>query len=317
MRLGIDSLPFGDGAEAMTVIHPDLALSPASAEPCRSLFRLTLDALPDGVLLTSLDRRVLYANPAFARHWGIPAELMASRDADRLLRYVSDQLIDPEGFRREVERVHPTDEASEDELCFKDGRILSRRSLPFLEDGVFQARIWIFTDITDAHSSSFDALTGLPNRRAFSREFPGFVEAPDDGMIRAVAIMDIDNFKGYNDRYGHAAGDTVLHQIGGLLRGHLRRADDLVFRIGGEEFLMASKAPARANAEDLFEAVRRSIAEMALPHAGNPPHGIVTASLGVCLFQGPRISAAVFAGADAALYRAKAAGRDAVHIAAL
>lgn len=305
------------GVKTMTAGSPEFAPLLASAKPCRSLFQQTLDALPDGVLLTSADRRVIYANPAFARHWAVPAEMLASRDELRLLGHVGGQLIDPEAFRREVERVHPTDETSEDELYFKDGRILSRRSVPFLEGGEFRARIWIFTDITDAHSSTFDALTGLPNRRAFSREFPAFVEAPDDGMIRAVAIMDIDNFKAYNDRYGHAAGDAVLHRIGGLLRGHLRRSDDLVFRIGGEEFLMASKAPARANAEDLFEAVRSSIAEMALPHAGNPPHGIVTASLGVGLFRGPRVPAAVFASADASLYRAKAAGRDAVHTAAL
>ncbi len=57
-----------------------------------------------------------------------------------------------------------------------------------------------------------DDLCGLPNRRAFSADYPQFVEAADDGLFMSVAIMDIDNFKASNDRYGHAAGDLLLRR---------------------------------------------------------------------------------------------------------
>lgn len=290
-------------------------LADAESPARRSLFERTLDALPDGVLLTSATRRVVYANPAFAKHWNIPAEMLSAGDEPRMLQFVQDQLIDPAAFLDEVERINPTSEASEDEVHLKDGRILSRRSVPFEESGLFAARLWIFTDVTEARHARVDALCGVPNRRAYSSEFPKFSEAADDGLIKSVAILDIDNFKSYNDRYGHAAGDIVLRQIGTLLRRHLSNADDLIFRIGGEEFLLASKSREETDALSFFEALRQSVMEMSLTHDGNAPHNVVTASLGLGLFRGPRNPAELFTSVDAALYRAKGNGRNAVAIA--
>jgi diguanylate cyclase (GGDEF)-like protein len=275
----------------------------------RSQFERALDALPDGVLLTDSARRVVYANPAFAKHWNIPPSMMAARDETPMLQFVQAQLVDPEAFIREVERINPTSEASQDEVCLRDGRVLSRRSVPFEENGRFEARLWIFTDITDAREARVDALCGLPNRRAYATDYPRFVEAGDDGLIKAVAIMDIDNFKAYNDRYGHAAGDLVLRQIGSLLRGQLH-PDDLVFRIGGEEFLLACKTRERADAVSFFEALCRSVKTLSLTHVGNPPHGVVTASFGVGVFRGPEDPGDLFTTVDSALYRAKEAGRN-------
>lgn len=279
-------------------------------DPSPSLFESALDAMPDGVLLISGERRVIYANPAFVRHWRIPPALLDSWDEAKMLRHASEQLVDPQSFLREVELLHATDRSFQDELNFRDGRILSRRSVPFLVGERFQARIWIFTDVTEARHSYLDALSGVPNRRAYSSDFPAFTTAADDGLLRSVAIMDIDNFKTYNDRYGHAAGDMVLRQVGALLRTLLRDDDDLVFRIGGEEFVMASKPREAAAASQLIETVRETIAAASIPHAGNPPYGIVTVSIGYGVFRGPRPAADIFAKIDAALYRAKAEGRN-------
>ncbi len=278
------------------------------------MFQRALDALPDGVLLTNAARRVVYANPAFARHWNIPASLMAAGDETRMLQFVQSQLADPEAFVREVERINPTSEMSQDEVHLKDGRVLSRRSAPFEENGRFEARLWIFTDITEARDARMDALCGIPNRRAYSADYPSFVEAADDGLIKSVGIMDIDNFKAYNDRYGHAAGDLVLRQIGSLLRGKLS-PEDMVFRIGGEEFLFACKTREAADALSFFEALRQSVAAMSLTHIGNPPYGVVTASFGVGIFRGPKDPGELFTQVDAALYRAKDGGRNAICVA--
>lgn len=284
--------------------------SPLSRTDDCSIFERALDALPDGVLLVDASRKIVYANSAFERLWKVPSDIFATRQDDRALQFVTDQLVDPEEFRAEVERLHQSMDTSEDELRFKDGRVISRRSVPFKENGHLNARIWIFTDITEARSATLDSLTRLPNRLAFSRDFPPFVSAEDDGWIRSIAIMDVDNFKKYNDLYGHAAGDEVLRQIGSILRYHLGRADDLVFRIGGEEFFMATRTPHEADAHRLFEAVRMSIAAMGREHRGNPPHDIVTASLGVGMLPGAGNPATVFEQVDAALYRAKAQGRN-------
>jgi diguanylate cyclase (GGDEF)-like protein len=282
----------------------------------QSLFARALDSLPDGVLLTDAARRVVYANPAFANHWNIPSRMMEERNETEMLRFVQDQLVDPAAFIREVERVNPTSEVLRDELHLKSGRVLSRRSVPFEEDGLFEARLWIFTDVTEARQARVDTLCGLPNRRAYSTDYPQFAAAEDDGLIKAVGIMDIDNFKAYNDRYGHAAGDLVLRQVGSLLRGQLN-SDDLVFRIGGEEFLLACKTREAAVAVSFFEALRESVVKMGLTHVGNQPHGVVTASFGLGVFRGPKDPGEHFTSVDAALYRAKDGGRNAICLADL
>jgi diguanylate cyclase (GGDEF)-like protein len=284
---------------------------PSQADDC-SIFEHALDALPDGVLLVNSAREIVYANSAFARLWNVPVNVFASRDDSSALQFVMDQLVDPEGFRQEVERLHHTMHSSEDEIRFKDGRTFSRRSVPFQKRGAFNARIWIFTDVTEARSATLDALTRLPNRLAFSRHFGPYVEAEADGLVRTVAIMDVDNFKKYNDLYGHAAGDQVLRQIGNILRSHLDAVDDMIFRIGGEEFLMATRTREKVHAFDLFEAIRLSIAGMAMEHLGNAPHRLVTASVGLGAFDSAKNPDSVFARIDAALYKAKANGRNAL-----
>jgi GGDEF domain-containing protein len=104
-----------------------------------------------------------------------------------MLQFVADQLVDADAFIPEVDRLHPTGQTSHDEIRFKDGRIFSRRSVPFERDGAFDTRIWIFTDVTEAHYAQIDPLTGLLNRRAYSRHFPDFVSAPYDGFVRSVS----------------------------------------------------------------------------------------------------------------------------------
>jgi diguanylate cyclase (GGDEF)-like protein len=273
-------------------------------------FRRALDCLPDGVLLINDDRSIAYANPAFAKVWNIPDALMRSGDEEALLNFVTDKLVDPVQFVREVERLYRSFENSEDELLFKDGKIVSRRSVPLSEHGQAQGRIWIFTDVTEARHASMDFLTGLPNRRAFAREFPASIMARADGLVRSVAIMDVDNFKSYNDIYGHAAGDAALRQIGSILRSNLTNSDDLVYRIGGEEFLIACRSRRRDTIVAFFEELRRSIQSATIDHSGNPPHGCVTASIGLALFRGPKDPDFAFKQADAALYEAKARGRN-------
>ncbi len=278
--------------------------------PPKSIFELTLDALPDGVLLTDPDRRVIYANPAFAEIWQIPSELMDEGDETKMLAHVGSKLVDPGAFFAEVQRVHATDETLTYELHFADGRLISRRSVPFLDHQRFAARIWIFTDVTEARFARQDVLTGIKNRRAYSEQFPDFTRCSSPGIWKSVAVIDVDNFKKYNDQYGHSAGDQVLRNIGAILRKHMGRADDLLFRIGGEEFLMARNCSDEMEPGEFFERVRRSVEELDIEHLGNAPYGVVTASIGVHTFRGSQDSDCIFDLADSALYSAKAGGRN-------
>jgi diguanylate cyclase (GGDEF)-like protein len=273
-----------------------------------SLFQQTLESLPDGVLLISSEREVIYANKTFLALWKVPQTITSNWNRVALLQHVSNQLDQPGMFRREVERLYGSTESSEDELSLGDGRIFSRRSVPFVEQDNGLGRIWIFTDITEAWHARLDALTGLPNRRAYSLKYPKIVSAADDGFIRGVGIMDVDNFKGYNDIYGHAAGDIVLKQIGRLISSRLR-GDDIAFRIGGEEFLISCTARTEMGACAFFEALRAGIEAEAIPHQMNGP-GVVTASFGLAVFKGPRDPEKLFEGVDGALYVSKSSGRN-------
>jgi diguanylate cyclase (GGDEF)-like protein len=277
-----------------------------------SLFERALDCLPDGVLLVRDASTIVYANQAFEKIWNVPGGVIKSKDDSALLPWVANQVADTAAFVGEVKRLYRSSESSEDIVPLKDGRIISRRSVPLTEEGGLHTRIWIFTDITEARHARIDVITGLPNRRAYANEYPRFVHSQSDGLTRSVAIMDIDNFKSYNDTYGHAAGDEVLRRIGAILRTHMFRSDDLVFRIGGEEFLLACKFRQRSAVVAFFEEIRASVELENIEHYANAPYNCVTSSFGIAVTGGPAEPDIVFKRADASLYRAKASGRNKV-----
>ncbi|NYT22248.1 GGDEF domain-containing protein [Alcaligenaceae bacterium] len=152
-----------------------------------------------------------------------------------------------------------------------------------------------------------DPLTGVVNRRGLDAAIEKLMETTQNV---AVVMVDVDHFKDVNDKYGHAAGDEVLKTITALIMDEARR-EDVVARLGGEEFVILLPAtgldPARRFAERL-----RSVIERA--HFGSV--GRVTISLGVACYpeHGTNVEDSLVL-ADAALYRAKAAGRNCVHLA--
>lgn len=123
-------------------------------------------------------------------------------------------------------------------------------------------------------------------------------------------MLDIDHFKRYNDNHGHAAGDACLREVAAAMAGCLRRAGDMA-RYGGEEFVVLLPGTGAAGAWNMAERIRQAVPACEHPRAGMAGAG-VTVSLGVAVrladaFDTP---AALLARADAALYAAKAAGRN-------
>jgi diguanylate cyclase (GGDEF)-like protein len=280
------------------------------------LMRRTLDLLPDGVLIIGSRREVLYHNAAFQKLWRIPPEVFAAGD-QTMLRFVLDQLDDPEGFIGLVERLYTSPEPSEDDLTFRDGRIFNRRSVALEAGNGGFSRIWIFTDVTEAWSARVDPLTGLLNRRVYAREFPDFVTSTPEDSVKSVALLDVDRFKRYNDEYGHAAGDAALEGIGDILQTLLRRDADRAFRIGGEEFLVMSRHRTEHDAMRFFGSIIGEVRRAGVAHNWNPPWNVLTLSMGLGIFRGAADPATVFEAVDLALYRAKRNGRNRIELARL
>ena len=162
--------------------------------------------------------------------------------------------------------------------------------------------------------STTDALTGLANRRRFdevlSTEWRRALRSHEP---LGAAIIDIDHFKPYNDRYGHLAGDTCLRRVATALAANVRGPADLMARYGGEEFSAILPGAGRAEAQHVGERLRAAVASLAEPHL-DMPLGIVTISVGTTsTVPGPDgLPDRLIGAADVALYRAKEQGRNQV-----
>jgi diguanylate cyclase (GGDEF)-like protein len=158
-----------------------------------------------------------------------------------------------------------------------------------------------------------DPLTGLANRRMFQAQFQ---ELPKRAFrkagLGALLLIDVDNFKGINDRLGHAAGDACLRAFSDRLRLAFGDAT-LVARIGGDEFAVLLPAP--IDEQRLTSTVRGAMRALRRPVPWGSTEIRLGASIGVAPIAAARLDAPdLFAQADAALYAAKAAGRNRAHI---
>ncbi len=157
-----------------------------------------------------------------------------------------------------------------------------------------------------------DALTGLYNRRYLETQLTQLIEQSiDRGKVLSLLTLDIDFFKSVNDTYGHDAGDRVLQEVAGRIRGSVRSVD-LACRTGGEEFVVVLPGADLTIAEKVGERIRRAIAAkpFMLSHGS---HLTITASLGVSSLAAEQDTVDdLLKRADRALYRAKREGRNRV-----
>lgn len=177
----------------------------------------------------------------------------------------------------------------------------------------------LYQQLFEAHatlvrSSARDGLTGAFNRSHFNDHFHTlFLQARRQGEPLSLLMVDVDHFKAYNDAFGHVKGDACLIAVANALAGAVRRPSDIVARYGGEEFAIVlpntGARGARVVAEEAREAVLRI--DLAMPGA---PAGRVSVSVGCATVSADDLSTpdALIEAADAALYRAKDAGRNRV-----
>jgi len=163
--------------------------------------------------------------------------------------------------------------------------------------------------------STLDGLTGIPNRRHFDSAIAKeWNRASRTGTPVSLIMCDIDDFKAYNDHYGHQKGDNCLIQVATLLQEHARREGDMAARYGGEEFVIVMPATSLENAREIAEQMRIGIEELSIPHRFSSTDNIVTASFGVATIipRQDQQSRILITRADKALYMAKQKGRNCV-----
>ncbi|WP_346534691.1 GGDEF domain-containing protein [Micromonospora sp. DPT] len=153
----------------------------------------------------------------------------------------------------------------------------------------------------ERHAASHDPLTGLPNRRAFYRIAAALLTDAGGRPLIAV-VLDLNDFKQVNDRYGHAAGDQVLVSVAQRLTAFA--GDNLVARLGGDEFAGLLSSPS-VDRRWIDHATRRLCEAMAAPIPVGGRSVRVTASVGLAPVNGPTQLAEALCAADAAMYRAK------------
>ncbi len=167
-----------------------------------------------------------------------------------------------------------------------------------------------------AQLATRDALTGLLNSRAFWTNLrQGLLVHRRTGQPLSLLLLDLDNFKEFNDRYGHLAGDAMLAAVGKVLRRCVR-ASDLACRYGGDELAVIAPNTDETEAGQMAERIQACLQEVTIPGAGRGEEGerhSVSASIGIASL--PRSASTadeLVAAADRALYAAKARGRNSV-----
>ena len=181
--------------------------------------------------------------------------------------------------------------------------------LPALNgDYVINGYTCILQDMTSKKLSLTDNLTTLGNRRQYEETLVREISlAKRNDTYLTLAILDIDFFKSYNDRYGHPQGDTALARVGKAIISCMRRPNDYTFRIGGEEFAVLFSSVERDETRRFLDIIRQTVEDMSIPHEASKVSKHLTISIGGATMKGASLIDAehLYIDADKALYLAK------------
>ena len=162
--------------------------------------------------------------------------------------------------------------------------------------------------------SNRDELTGLSNRRFFKKHITRLITPIGNGLFPiALLYADLDNFKVYNDTYGHLNGDECLKKVAGILKKFTKRKLDLPARFGGEEFLIILPFTGRDEAVLIAEKIRKGVEDLQIKNKNAPFSDFITLSIGISLLnkEGSDVETAINQ-ADQALYKSKNSGKNTV-----
>lgn len=308
-----------------------------TAEEAQSIYRTLIDNAEDVIILSSLDGSRRYVSPAVRKLTGFTEEeflalrnlesihpadrdhartIIASLAAGKLDHNVRYRIPCKDGSHRWVEAfVHGFREPNSQTISGYVATVRDISSLKESEENWMAERAVLAQENQHlAHIANRDELTGIANRRAFNLvlQHETARHARSEKPM-ALAMIDVDWFKKYNDRYGHPAGDECLRLIAQALASTAGRASDYVARIGGEEFAAllpgTSADGARIVAQNMIDAIH----SLNIEHHDSP-FGRVTISIGISLWPSHYTteSAYLIQQADRALYECKSRGRNTI-----
>jgi diguanylate cyclase (GGDEF)-like protein/PAS domain S-box-containing protein len=291
-----------------------------------------LSNMADGLIMFDADLKVVFCNERYRSMFPLTADLRVpgahARDIlDGAIRRGEFIAIPPEEANDFIEAaIGKLRRAGTVEFRLHDGRWIESRTTISDDDGC----LVVCSDISRAkhdeqklrdlnekleEMAMTDSLTELLNRRAFDVSLLAEMNrCREVNGVFSLLLIDVDRFKAYNDTYGHTAGDECLRQVARVVRGGARRRGDRAARYGGEEMAVILPNTVAADAVSMAHELRLRVRALDILHAGSEK-GVVTASIGVAVFDHVhrKLTPAEFFGlADAALYSAKASGRDTV-----
>ena len=276
------------------------------------------DSTSEGILVTDMSRKIVSANPAVARITGYSVDELVGQSP-----HILDSDRNESTFYNVLERSFMTQGhwSGEHWLCRKDReviRVWTSLSKIHNEAGQVVLHLGLFSDITERHGKEelmrhmalHDSLTDLPNRMLLTDRLDQLLASGQRSPHPlAVLFLDLDGFKQVNDRLGHDAGDIVLKTVAQRLLG-LLRAQDTVARLGGDEFVVILDNPEDRPAVE--QVAMRIVASINLPIAVQEDQAHVGCSIGISMHPKNGTTAeALLKSADAAMYVAKAEGKNA------
>jgi len=308
----------------------------ADAGPGSAFAHQLMEMLAIPVFVLDTDARVMIWNRACERLTGVPAsEVVGTRDHWRSFHEeqrptLADLLLEDDADG--VCRIHPRrgreHHLSAETWCDMP-RVGRRRYLAadasplFDADGRLAAVVETLRDMTDEKLAQIaleqlatrDGLTGLANRRCFDDTLAAeWARAQRHGQPLSLLMVDVDNFKAYNDANGHVGGDDCLKRIAGAVASEMR-ANDLVARYGGEEFAVILPNQSLKGAASVAERIRQRVERLQLPHRLAPgEHVTVSIGAATAIAAADNSAGELVATADAALYRAKHMGRNRISL---
>jgi diguanylate cyclase (GGDEF)-like protein/PAS domain S-box-containing protein len=299
-----------------------LALALAARE---ADFRLLAEQSSDMVMRVGFDEAIRYVSPSCARIVGWTDEQLTGKPALAGINAADLPRVRQtiEALKRgecdEARMLYRTRHRTRGEIWLETAMHATRRADSGAVDGV----VAISRDMTEHKDleeklsalATQDGLTGLANRRHLDETLREEVlRAARERTPLSLLLLDVDHFKRYNDQYGHQVGDACLKSVAGIIAAEARRPADRAARYGGEEFALLLPGTDSAGCQQVGERIRQALHALAVPHAGNPPAGRVTLSLGGATSrptgEDTPDPAALVAAADQALYAAKRGGRD-------
>ena len=316
----------GPAGEPLRIINTARDISDVQAARDRQdLSQSVFQHLHEGLLITDPQHRVIESNPTFTEITGYGRAELLGTVPPLLLAHESDgQLV----LQLDAMRLGLANEGSwrgelshhrrNGEACVLQLTITAVRNA----NGSVRNHVLAIADVTHARAqfeqlqrqAHFDELTRLPNRVRLAQMLQSALETSRrEGSLLTVCYLDLDHFKPVNDRFGHEAGDRLLLELSGRMRRSLRSwagGDDVVARIGGDEFVLLLRT---ATLEESRHAVERVLNQVCQPYALGVGAGpvMVTASIGATVFPLDGADAeTLLRHADHAMYGAKQAGRN-------